>query len=735
MFSLDMRTAIFSYVLITIISTFVITLLLKQYRSRYKGVHYMLICFALQTISLIMILLRGTIPGWISFDLSNTISVAGIIFFYVGLESYTGQKSSLIPNLILLTVFAAIHSWFTFGNPNLAARNLNVAIVWLLIFLQCTWLLIYRIPQVKSRLTQPVNMVCLAYCIVCIVRIIKFFIFGHKSEDYFSSDWFDTGIILISQILLILLIFSLEHMFSSQLLEDIKTEEEKFSKAFHTSPYGVSITRLSDGKIVEINKGVNRITGYSDDEVYYKSTLDLNLWQHIDDRHQIIEEINRSGKVYEREVQFRKKSGEEITVLLSAEVITVNNERCLLSSFDDITERKKHVNELIKAKEKAEESDKLKTAFLHNISHEIRTPMNAIIGFSALLGEPDLRHEDQVPFINNIQQSSNHLLSIITDIINISNIEADIVKINMTEINLNSKLKSLYEQFLPDAIEKNISLSYETTLDDKKSVFLTDSSKLVEILSNLIGNALKFTEHGHIRFGYDVEKNSVRFYVSDTGIGISANQHVKIFDRFYQVENNVSRQYEGTGLGLAICKSYVELLGGKIWLTSEKKGSVFYFTIPFNLPDQHNQPEENPIVDKTKFTDSRNKTIIVAEDNEMNYFLIEAMLAGRGLNILHAWDGSEVVDMCKRSSEIDLILMDIKMPVMDGFEATRKIKEMRPDLPIIAQTAYALAGDHDKMISAGCDAYIAKPIKKDKLITLLNSYLKFEIKSGTVFFH
>jgi CheY-like chemotaxis protein len=187
---------------------------------------------------------------------------------------------------------------------------------------------------------------------------------------------------------------------------------------------------------------------------------------------------------------------------------------------------------------------------------------------------------------------------------------------------------------------------------------------------------------------------------------------------------------------LAICKSYVELLGGKIWLTSEKdKGSVFYFTIPFNLSDQHNQPEEKLIVENTKYTGSCNKTIIVAEDNEMNYFLTRVMLSGLGLNILHAWDGSEVVDMCKKIPEIDLVLMDIKMPVMDGFEATRNIKEMRPDLPVIAQTAYALAGDPDKMIAAGCDAYIAKPINKDKLISLVNSYLKFETKPGTFCFH
>lgn len=730
MLSLDMRTAIISYVLISIISTFVVTLLLKQYRGRYKGVHYMLFCFAMQTIALVMILLRGTIPDWISFDLSNTISIAGIILFYVGLETYTGQKSSLIPNLILLSIFAIIHSWFTFGHPNLAVRDLNIAIVWLLIFLQCIWLLLYRIPHSLYPVTRPVNLVCIAFCVVCIVRIIRFFIIGHKSEDYFSSDWFDTGIILISQVLLILLIFSLEHMFSSQLLNDIKSGEEKFSKAFHTSSYGMAITRLPDGKIIEVNKGVCRITGYSYDEIYNKSTLDLNLWYNLEERDQILKEIVPSGQIYEREVQFRKKNCEQITVLLSSEILSVNNERCLLTSFDDITERKKHVTELIKAKEKAEENDKLKTAFIHNISHEIRTPMNAIIGFSALLGEPGLKHEDQESFIKNIQQSSNHLLSIITDIINISNIEAEIVKIQMTETNLNSKIKSLYDRFLPIAQEKNISLSYETTLDNDKSIILTDSSKLVEILVNLIGNSLKFTEHGFIKFGYELEKKSVRFYVSDTGIGISNSQHEKIFDRFYQVENKISRQYDGTGLGLSISKSYVELLGGKIWVTSEKdKGSVFYFTVPFNLPDQHNQPEEKLVFDNSKIASPVNKTIVVAEDNEMNYYLILAMLQGLGFNILHAWDGAEAVGLCKKNPEVDLVLMDLKMPGMDGFEATRNIKEIRPDLPIIAQTAYTLAGDREKIIAAGCDDYISKPISKNKLLTLVNSYLKVESKA------
>ena len=210
--------------------------------------------------------------------------------------------------------------------------------------------------------------------------------------------------------------------------------------------------------------------------------------------------------------------------------------------------------------------------------------------------------------------------------------------------------------------------------------------------------------------------------MSDTGIGIPADQYIKIFDRFYQIENAISRQYEGTGLGLSICKSYVELLGGKIWLTSEMdKGSVFYFTIPYI---QGKQPEDHLIVEKTKNIGYyNNKSIIIAEDDEINYNLILKMLSGLGLNILHAWDGSEVVEMCQKNREIDLVLMDMKMPVMDGYEAARLLKESRPDLPIIAQTAYALGGDMEKAIAAGCDDYIAKPLNKTSLIKSLNKFL------------
>ena len=251
-------------------------------------------------------------------------------------------------------------------------------------------------------------------------------------------------------------------------------------------------------------------------------------------------------------------------------------------SFRDITDRTKAEADLITAKEKAEESDRLKTAFLHNVSHEIRTPMNAIIGFSTLLNEPDVSEEDRHQYTDIIFQSGSQLLSIINDIVDIANVESGQAKLNLTEINLNSMMKSLNEQFRIIAKGNNISINLNAPLTDEDSEVITDNTKLVQILSNLINNAIKFTKNGQIDFGYTLKEKFLEFYVKDSGIGISHEYHSRIFDRFFQVDSAVSRQYSGTGLGLSICKGYVQLLGGTIKVESESgKGTLFKFTIPY----------------------------------------------------------------------------------------------------------------------------------------------------------
>jgi len=387
----------------------------------------------------------------------------------------------------------------------------------------------------------------------------------------------------------------------------------------------------------------------------------------------------------------------------------------------DITERKEIVEELIRAKEKAEESDKLKTAFLHNISHEIRTPMNAIVGFSALLGEPDLDAQSQKSYIEVIMQSSNHLLSIITDIVDISNIEANLIKTVKNEISVNLTLKSLCDQFAYRAEEKNIKLRCETGLSDHDALIIADSTKLTQILSNLISNALKFTEKGYIKVSCRLNENFLEFCVSDSGIGISQEYHTRIFDRFYQVQYSLERLYEGTGLGLAISKAYVEHLGGRIWLTSELgKGTSFFFTVPYekqlikSIPGYENKTPDS-IVFPVK------KVILVAEDVESNFKLIRYFLTGSNTEVLHAYNGKEAVEKCFSESNIDLILMDIKMPVMDGYTAVRLIREKNTVIPIIAQTAYS--DDREKAIECGFSGFISKPFDRKALFKVLSEFI------------
>jgi PAS domain S-box-containing protein len=403
--------------------------------------------------------------------------------------------------------------------------------------------------------------------------------------------------ILLSQILLILLTYSLGHMFAGQVLTDIKSEEEKFSKAFNTSPYGIIITRFPDGQIVDINKGFSAITGFSRKEIIGKTTNDVDLWHTKSDRAVFFAELADYGKIYSREFVFRKKSGETITCLSSSEVIIINNEQCILSSVDDISDRKKYELELIKSKEKAEESDRLKTAFMHNISHEIRTPLNAIVGFSTLLGDPESNTQTNEEYKNLLIKASDHLLAIMTDIMEISNIEAGILKFNNNDINLNVVLDDLCKLYRHRAAEKGIELKLKTALRGSASDIRTDATKLVQVLSNLLTNALKFTEKGQVEFGYKLKDNWLEFYVSDTGIGIREELHSRIFDRFFQDDYSGRRKYDGTGLGLSISKAFIDLTGGKIWVDSKPgKGATFYFTIPYVPTGQHQTKERELII-------------------------------------------------------------------------------------------------------------------------------------------
>jgi CheY-like chemotaxis protein len=381
--------------------------------------------------------------------------------------------------------------------------------------------------------------------------------------------------------------------------------------------------------------------------------------------------------------------------------------------------------EFIRQKQKALKSDKLKSAFLANMSHEIRTPMNAIVGFSQLLGE-GVGSDNKQQYINIIQNSSDNLLRLINDIIDLSKIEADDLELKLSEISIHDlfvELKNVYSIELLKREKTDVKLSYNLPDD---IIVQTDALRLKQILSNLLSNALKFTSKGTITFSCEKKGKELIFTVSDTGTGIPEEDKSKIFDRFTRF-NYQGMNTEGTGIGLSIAEKLVTLLKGRIWFNSiSGKGSDFFFTLPDIAPkNQSSLQVEKKKKLKMKMTANLEnlRPILVVEDDKTSYVLIKEFLRPLNIEIHHVIDGTDAINFIKLNPDVCLILMDIKLPFMDGYEATKAIKLTNPKIPIIAQTANAMIGDREKALSAGCDDYITKPLDLKRLQEVIKPYL------------
>ena len=378
--------------------------------------------------------------------------------------------------------------------------------------------------------------------------------------------------------------------------------------------------------------------------------------------------------------------------------------------------------ELILAKEKAEQSDRLKSAFLANMSHEIRTPMNGILGFTSLLQEPDLSNETKEGYIEIIQKSGKRMLNTVNDIIEISKIEAGLTEVRNSEIDVIAVVKNLLDFFQLQAQQKQIILSSENNVAGL--ILNTDLNKFESILTNLIRNAIKFTDKGRIDVSFGVNDGFVQFCVKDTGIGVPQNRIQAIFNRFEQADIEDTQVFQGSGLGLAIAKSYVEILGGNIWVESvEGEGSTFCFTLPYL--SETNKSDINIAIESTEKNGKHfnQQKILIVEDDQVSADFLKIILENISTTIITVDSGDKAVEFCKTHSDINLVLMDIKMRGMDGFEATRRIREFNKEVIIIAQTAYALSGDKEKAITAGCNDYIAKPVKQIQLFELITKHL------------
>jgi PAS domain S-box-containing protein len=510
--------------------------------------------------------------------------------------------------------------------------------------------------------------------------------------------------------------------------QELKDSHRKFKAIFEQAGDGIIIADTND-KIIEANNSFLKLSGFTREELINIDRKTLFSKEFPTEPEPSQYYLLNAGKPIITEMLLLRKGGRSIFVEVNTKRLNSDN---YIVIFRDITERKKAVEilresitQLKRAKERAEESDQLKSEFLANMSHEVRTPMNGIIGFSQMLSAHDLEPSKIRYYANIIINSTNQLKRIIEDILEISVLETNQTALYSEQVCVNELLMQIYSIYEERAFENKTPISIIKGLDNSRSVIFSDPIKIKKIIGNLLDNALNYTSMGDIQLGYHLENNKLQFYVKDTGIGIMKDKHEKIFKRFSQEDRNRSIRMGGLGLGLSIAKKNTELLGGKIWVESEKNiGSTFYFTIPYKV----NTSDCADIIPLKTFNLRKNSaqyTILIAEDDEMNYLFLETSLrlSDIPVTILRAVSGYDAIEIYKERKDIAVILMDIKMPGVDGLKATRIIKEINKDVHVIIQTAFSEIYSKEDILASGCDAYFTKPIDKEELIGHIKQYI------------
>lgn len=530
--------------------------------------------------------------------------------------------------------------------------------------------------------------------------------------------------------------------------EQLLEFERRFSEILKSANF-LSVMLDPEGQITFCNDSMLKRTGYKFDELEGRNFIDIFIppEQRNKNRNLYRELSNdaESNAYFENGI-LKKKGGILYVawayILLRDETGKVNG---LSAVGVDLTSRKQSEQQMIKknriikvqnaallkvnselnaAKEKAEESDRLKSAFLANMSHEIRTPMNGILGFAELLKDPGLSDFQTQEYINLIRISGKRMLNIINDLIDISKVESGLMKLKFTTFNLNEQLDFLYNFFKNEAESRGLQIIANKTLKNEQSLIKSDKEKVLAVLTNLLKNAIKFSFKGKIEFGYTCKGNFLEFYVRDQGIGIPLSKQKAVFERFVQVESDSSRNYEGAGLGLSIAKAYVEMLNGKIHLISEEgEGTEFFFTIPFNPVVDESYHGGNPSVVIPVSESLKGKLkVVIADDDDIGIILISKMISPYAAEIFTVSDGNELVELVRKNPKINLVLVDVKMPRLNGLDATKMIRAFNKEIIIIAQTANAHSEDKEKAILAGCNNYVSKPIDKKRLVELIEKY-------------
>lgn len=588
---IDMKTVLLTMFATDIVCTLVLIQLWRQSRERFAGSAHWVVGYTLHTAGLALIILRGNVPDWITYVLSNTMIIGGVLLVFMGLERFVGKRGTQLHNYLLLLAFSLLQTHFSFVQPDLRLKTVFLSAALLITAFQCSWLMLARVTPHARFLTRDVGIVFAAFGLVNLFRVFRALVTPDFGDDLFHQSATETIFLILYQLMLVLMTYSLSLMVNRRLMADIKSEEEKFSKGFQCSPYAIMLTRSSDGTIFEVNEGFVSTTGYSHAEVLGKTTMDLNIWRNNGNRDAIIGELLRTGSVRGIEEQFRNKAGETRIGLLSAELITINDEKSILSSIVDITDRKKAVDERIKLEQRLQQAQKAESLnrMAGAIAHNFNNILTVVIGNLelALCGLP---HRSEVQ-------------STITEAMKASKRAADVSRFMLTylgqtivkprSIDLATATEQACSLLIP-SIPKGVRV--KIALPAEGLVIRVDADHVAQILSNLITNAIEAigTRDGGIEISVDMAdagetrestlfppewepkaKSYACLTVADSGEGMDEKTLQNVFDPFF------STRFTGRGLGLSVVMGLIRTYDGAVSVKSHPgKGAIFRVLFP-----------------------------------------------------------------------------------------------------------------------------------------------------------